>query len=245
MEVPLIPTLPTVPNLGSPVSGAFSPSSIAGLQAWYKDTGIVESGGDITSWQDSSGNGNHLTPPLTPPQFGLEILSGINAVFFDTPDGAAGTPLTKGSALLAGTAATLFFVGNKSGTWPEAGFYTGFTHAHHHPFSDISVYDGGFATVRKNCGAQIVPILDNWRIFSIRSQDGQYGIEIDGASQFSTGTNTFSLGTDFVLGAGTWAAGATANALQGYIIEVIVYNALLSAGQRAQVVGYLQDRFNI
>lgn len=250
--MPKYPTLPTlaqqkgtIPLIGGldSGSGSFSPSDIANLAMWYKDTGIVGAV-NVTQWSDASGNARHLIPLSTEPIRSVASLNGFDTVQFSTADGATGTPLNHGATIAEGTGGTIFVVGYKDSNFAEAGFFTTRTapDANHHPFSDGVVYDSSFSTVRKNCGAQVLPISNNWRILTMRSQNADYRIQIDATSQFTTGTNTFGFAT-FIFGVGSYNGIVTNYALLGEIAEVVVYTAFLSDGQVAQVIGYLQDRF--
>lgn len=233
-------------NIGSGPEPPFSPDQLTDLSAWWKEDGIQVSGSDVTGWLDSSGNGRNLNPLGAFPQLNAGSLNGFDVIDFSSPDGTIGTPLNHGNDLLGGIAATTFIVAFKSSFWNEAGIYTARTNfqANHHPFSDNAVYDANFSTARKSCGAQVVAIADNWRIFSIRSGPADYRMEIDGIAQFSTVTNTYSQGQDFLLGAGAFdGATDTAYAMQGSIAEVIVYNRFLSDVERDQVINYLRTRF--
>lgn len=248
--MPKYPTIPelkrrgTIPLIGGTGAAApFSPSDIAGLQAWWQESGIQTEGSDVTGWNDSSGNAKNLA--ILGDLAGLSTLNGHQVVHFNTADGIFGTPLNRGSQLMTGTASTTFLVARKDSTWNESGIYTTKLsfQANHHPFSDNAVYDANFSTARKSCGAQVVTIPDNWRIFGIRSQDNSYQMHIDGTLQFSTATNTFALGTDFVIGCGATDGADQNYALLGDIAEVLVYNAFLSDAQLDQVGGYLATRF--
>jgi hypothetical protein len=253
--VPNYPTLPTIakqkgtiPLIGAQESGSssFSPDQIAGLQAWYKDAGIVTSGSDVVEWSDSSINGKHLAAviansPTTSTLNGHTVLS-----FTSTDGGEGGSALGHGEALFSeGNSATVFIVARKSSNWAEAGLYTTRSagQANHHPFSDFVVYDSCFSDTRKNCGTQIVTINNNWRIFAFRSEFNLYDCYIDGGLQFTTGTNEQAFGSDFILGAGAFNGSVLSYSLEGLMAEVIVYNVLLSAGEMDQVGGYLATRF--
>lgn len=228
-------------------SGSFSPDQILGLEAWYKDTGIEISEGGVNAWNDASGNANHLTSLLTGIRPTTGTLNEITVVNF-TFDGDIGQTISMDSPLLSGSAATIFVVMNKDGAVAadSGGWITDFNFSNHHPLSSLEVRDGSFSSAQKNCGPQVVSIPDNWRIFSIRSQDNDFRVEVDGQTQFTTGTNTFSNGDLFLIGAGGCDAGLTPSFfLQGSIAEVIVYGVFLSDAQRDAVITYLRNRFNL
>lgn len=226
--------------------GNFSPDQILGLQAWYKDEGIIDDGSAVSAWNDSSGNANHLTTGIGSGP-GIGDLNGHKTVSFLTDDGVSGTPVAMVAPLLSGSAATIFVVMNKSNDFPESGgWITDFGFSNHHPLATTQIRDGTFSNAQKNCNNQVVPIPDNWRIFSIRSQDSDYRMELDGEPQFNTATNTYSSGDIFLLGAGAVDGSLVTNyALKGQIAEVIVYNAFLTDNQRDAVLNYLRNRFSL
>lgn len=228
-------------------TGAFSPGDLASLQAWYKETGLVLEATDIIGWNDSSGNAKNLVPLDARPQLQANFLNGFDVVQFTTAAGSVGNPLNFGSAIMAGTAATLFIVGYKDSSWGEAGFYTtrATGQANHHPFSDNNVYDANFSTARKSCGAQVVTISNNWRIFCIQSETGNYRMYIDGQTQHTTATNTFALGSDLIIGVGDYDGINQTYALAGYVAEVILFNEVLSTTNVNNNGNYLADRFNL
>ena len=70
---------------GRVADGAFSPDDIANLEAWYdaSDTGtITESSGNITQWDDKSGNGRHLDNVVGTPRTGDSTQNSLNAIDF-------------------------------------------------------------------------------------------------------------------------------------------------------------------
>lgn len=222
--------------------GSFSPDQILGLRAWYRDTGIQHAESTVTGWNDESGNELNLSVGEFNPAFQAANLNGLDTIFIDTGDGNSGTVLSRGSALFSGTSATLFIVAQKSSEFPDSGWYTVLTDDPNiHPNNSGDIHDAFCSTVNKNCGTQIVEINNNWRILSIRSRDGEYRMEVDGEDQFSTNTNTFSTGTNFILGSGS----DNANAFKGSVAEVIAYNAFLTDNQVMAVMTYLRNRFNL
>jgi hypothetical protein len=117
--------------------------------------------------------------------------------------------------------------------------------ANHHPFSDNAIYDTFFSTARKSCGTQVVTIPNNWVILIIRSQANDYRMQINSTSQFTTATNTFALGSDFIVGCGAYDGANQTYALQGPVAEFAVYNAFLSDSNVANLVSYYQSLFLI
>lgn len=243
---PNLPGIPTVPRLGGGAVGPFSPDQLSSLRGWYNHDSIVTDNLTVQGWNDASGNGNHLVPISAEPIYSIEVIGPFSAVNFVTLDGITGTPLHRNAALFSSTGATLFVVLMKGAAWGEAGAWlTSHSFTGHHPFSDNAVYDGAFATARKSCGAQVVTIADNWRIFCIRSTANSYQMHIDGQQQFATGTNTYSNGDNFILGCGSYNGVSQNYALEGPMMEALAFNAFLSDADANKVGNYLADRFTL
>ncbi len=88
---------------------AFSPTSIAGLKAWYdaSDTATISlASSEVTQWNDKSGNAYHLTQGTSArrPLSGVDTLNSKNVLTFDGND-----------VLVASTASNWTFLNNSTG----------------------------------------------------------------------------------------------------------------------------------
>lgn len=73
---------------GNIQSGVFSPKSLSGLLSWHDaqdGSTITQSGGDISQWDDKSGNGHHATQAtaVDQPIYNTSGINGLPAVEFD------------------------------------------------------------------------------------------------------------------------------------------------------------------
>ncbi len=102
-----------------------------------------------------------------------------------------------------------------------------------YPFSDGGVYIGDGSTARKTCGTAITA-LDAFHIFSLTSASGAWNLYLNGASQFSTGSNTVAFTSSPAFGRNTWG---------GDVAEIIVYDSALGSTDRGSVESYLNTKY--
>jgi hypothetical protein len=98
--------------LGSPLpTGAFDPASLVtgGGGFWRADMGVTQSSGNVTQWNDQSGNGLNLTVPGSP---GTPISPTFSSTGFNNYPGISVTELAANYQAL--TNASVNF---NSGTW--------------------------------------------------------------------------------------------------------------------------------
>lgn len=63
--------------------GSFSPTSITGLQAWYRSDLGVTGSAPVTAWADQSGNGRNLSEATNGPALVAALVNGHSALRFD------------------------------------------------------------------------------------------------------------------------------------------------------------------
>lgn len=74
-------------RVGGPLlgGGAFSPTDLPGLEFWFETTNastIIESGGDVSQWNDQSGNGRNISQGSAPNQPELVTDGGDSAISY-------------------------------------------------------------------------------------------------------------------------------------------------------------------
>lgn len=234
--------------VGGKVGGSLpGPDSISGLKVWLKaDSESYADLDPVGTATDRSGVGNNATAAgAARPIFRTSQINGLPAYYFEA---AQSRVLTFGDFGAAFTAGHLFVVVKLVTDPPTVDTKTGlFTMGSlgdttHFPYTDSTIYDNTFTTVRKTVGNP-TPALTAWRVYEVRSAASDWEAKLDGTSLFSTATNTFAINTAPSLGADT--APATDNYLDGYVAEFIVYNKALSAGEQTTVKNYLAAKYNL
>lgn len=219
----------------------------ATLLAWYKGDLLSGSNNDpISTWTDSSGNGNHATQSgAIRPILATALLNGMNAVRFDYL-GGGDTYFDLPNMFSSGSAASAYVVikcdldpptiNSASGIWDIGSD----SQASHFPFGDSNVYDEFGTDSRKSVGNP-TPSLASWRIYGPHSAANDWAAFLDGVSIFSTGTNTVGFTTTPRLG----GYPPTGMNLDGWMAEVVFTNAKQSSGDREKVEGYLAYKWGL
>lgn len=203
--------------------------------------GLVDSD-PVDTWDDVSGNNNDFTGSgAARPLYrdaGVTI-NGLPVVQFDgVNDLITATLNTSGY-----TSATIFMVGRlaldppvdaaKTGLWTMnvSDFNT------HLPYTDGSVYDGTFATARKNA-FNPTPSLASAFQYNVRSASGAWSAAVNTVTVLTTASNTF-------VGANGLTIGKSQGAFfyNGVIAEVLIYNTALSSHIRNQIEEYLKVKY--
>lgn len=211
----------------------------SGLSVWLKpETGIIrDSAGVVSSWQDSSGNGNHCSqataaakPLYVPGSFGT-----MPGVFFDGADNLSATAGMSTGSYTKIVRVSMPDFPTASGNILSSGGTTGTRHA---------LYMSGSAFPRLWHNAQFV-------LSSAAMVAGQ-GHLLVGTYDSTTKTGTLYL-DGMQVGTGTATANNTdptyqlgglagGNFMRGTIGEVMIYNRVLSNSERANVLAYLNTK---
>ena len=202
--------------------------------------GTHNDGDTISSWTDSSGNGNTGTAVGTP-VFKTGIVNGESVVRFDGT-----SAYFTFSSFLAGIEFEMFAVlatvndpaasAGTSGAWILGSDNSN----NHYPYTDGNVYVGAFRTSRPNTGNP-TPLLSNWHVLDIWSAFNDYAVYINNASHYTSSSNTVGVTSSPMLGR-SWQSTIY---YYGDMAEVIIYNTKLSAAGRSQVIDYLSTRYGI
>lgn len=196
----------------------------------------------VARWEDKSGNGINATQvtagnrPLR--KSGSIYKSG--AILFDATNDVLELP-----GLNGGTAYSVFAVHQKNSDPPASGEDAMFINrtgtdgnADVFPYQDGRLISGFFSTVRKTVSVAR-PSLAAPNTVYIESAPNSYVIRINGASYFSTTTNTVASRADSRLGHSGGAA------FHGFINEIILFKRILSDYDRQLVEYYLSDKYAI
>ena len=245
--LPAAPALTDAPNLDqnrklhlSPTGGVFSPLDIAGCILWLKADAITGLSDDdpVTTWPDSSGNGNDATQATAgkKPLYKVGIQNGLPVVRADgTDDFMSLTGMTApagGFTLIAvldppATGETKYFLDSAtprhifqalSSSGDKVGWYDGT----HHP---IAAAQSGFQIL-----SWVLTSGANGEIFrngSSLGTDPYTALAIGGS------VGLFANPT----GSASWLAADLG--------ESLLYSTALSSGDRQQVEQYLSDKWGI
>jgi len=226
-----------------PPSPLWTPANLgATLKAWYQGDILAGSNGAaISSWSDSSGNGNAATASSgTEPTLVTSLQNSLNGVRF-----VNGKAFSLPNFYSGKSAASAYMVLKRLAD-PSASFQVsalwsvGNTGADtHFPDPSGDVYDSFGTTGRKSCGNP-VPSLAAWRIYGVYSALNDWADYIDGVLFFSTATNTVGF-------TATPALGKSPNSfyMDGWIAEAIFTDSKQSSTDRQKIEGYLAWKWGL
>lgn len=210
----------------------FSPASISGLQLWYKADAItgLNDGDPVATWTDQSGNGRNATQASATlkPLYKTNILNGMAGVLFDGSNDLMSIVYD----IPAATSIFIVYSGWSSGSLiGNNGANPDMLQRATTNFPDVNW--PSIATSQSMADNKILTMLYNYTSDS-------YTVRMDGAS-----VGTSAAAAD-VTTPGAITIGQSYNEpLAGYLHEVILYNAVLSAGNYASVEAYLAARWGV
>jgi hypothetical protein len=214
-------------------AGGFSPTDIAGLVAWYDmaDTAtITETAGATSQLDDKSGNGYHIVQATgtKQPTTGTRTLNSLNVLDF-TGDSLVDTTFATPADW------TVFAVAQVDVTAPwncvvssnewEIGFYN----------SEFNVYGTGLNSAG-------VSAIDTPYILEYLYDIGVDSKCYANGSLFRTGAAPGNTGG--VISIGSYRDG-NSDTHNGIIAEVVIYDTVLSAGDRTSVRDYLNAKWAV
>jgi len=244
---------------GAVAMAAFSPLDIPSLKLWldgtrgtYVDAGttLATDGQTIQQWNDQSGQGNHATQAGAGARPTYRLTGGSNskpALEFITansnslvlPDFMTG--FTNGEMHIVIKLRT-----DPPASTATAGIWTlggDAASADFFPWTDGVIYDGFMTDTRKTT-VDPTPALTSWHLYNNISAGAvpgpaEWTSNLDGTQIFTTATNVVATTASPRLG-GTFVSGFY---LDGYISEVFIFNAKLSAGQRTSLKAYIATKY--
>lgn len=237
-------------DVASRRSGGFLPSQVSGLVTWVDasaevaDRVTIGAADKVSAWLDRSGNGNAFSQGTgaAQPVYQRSVagLNGLNAIYFD--QSAVSQYLASGTfSPAASSAAEAFAVTKLDADPPAASWATGLWHygaTTNFPWLDGIIYDG-FASAGFQTAGNPSPSLASARVYNVSSTSGYWEARLDGASIFSTASNTYSQPVSGSIG------GKAGVGIQGWIGEHLLYNRVLTSMERASVVTYLKTKWGI
>lgn len=229
-----LPTV-TAPST-SPVS-TFDPKSIPGILGWYKaDAGVILNGSNISSWQDQSGNNNHLvqTDTASQPTLINNALNNLPAVKFNS----SFLNFTTGLATQTFSVFCIFKPNTEGGSQTILGSSGG-------GFQYCAASNGQFCnkTFVVFMGGDSTPIpADKFNQINVRydSTNLNFRLNKSAGSAINYPTN---FGNPSVSVAGKSVAN-NSEFFKGHLIELLIYPAL-PLEQIQQVEDYLASRMSV
>ncbi|OAM91713.1 hypothetical protein AW736_01935 [Termitidicoccus mucosus] len=220
-------------------TGASMP--MEGMRLWLRPDGLVD--GPLGSWTDNSGAGNSANAPAASnsPEVvsGAAGLNGWPVVKFD----AAKSQYLNLPNLMNGASAGEVFIlvrsaeasGQRRGLWQFN------TYGSMHPYEDGRIFESfGVRNSNYYYDTGTPPDITQWRLYNVSAKNDEWVSRFDGRMHFRTANGTITWTASPVLGSGY--SGAKFN---GEMAEVIIYDHVLSAGERQAVERYLAGKYEL
>ncbi len=207
---------------------------LIGMRLWLKADSAPA--GPLEKWFDQSGQQNDLMQltAAQQPSVVSGALNGRSVVHFDGVDDNFDVPTT----VLQNTTAGDFFIVLKADSY-TTGAQRGFVNfgpnsAGQYPFVDDHLYDN-FGTLQKDLGLPRQP-LTQFNLYNSSSTDGFWQALINGYTQFQTTNSSWGMSAAPKIG-------STTNSFKGDIAEIIIYDHILTWGERKAVEHYLGGKY--
>jgi hypothetical protein len=221
-------------------TSGFDPKTISGLAVWFDasvSSSVTLNGGNVSQWNDLSGNGRHATQATagSQPSYSTAALNGKNVVVAQDS-----SRVLKTAAFQAGLPQTVFVVASTSGQ-NQGIFQRGTVNSIHALWRSTTFIArrGGSsdATFTASDGYKVftcVFAINLSRVFVGSTQGTDNTTDVTSTIGASTDNRTLALfNLDSILG------------MVGGIAEFIYYNANLSASDQDKVRSYLSKKWNV
>jgi hypothetical protein len=231
--------------------GGFTPDTVTGLVAWYDVSTFAGSDGDpITTWPDLANSFDGTDGGTQKASLQVAEQNGLNVAQF-SPSGGNWPSITMSTSLMNSATEGTFFAVFKLASDPPTGsaggaLIDGFTDAGlgpaHHPFTDGNIYDN-FGTVSfRTVGNPTPSMSSTYRIYSARTATNDWKAFLDGVQLVTFGTNTPFFGTSQTKYIGR---NKSTQKFEGFIAEILIFDAAISSSDREKVEGYLAHKWGI
>ena len=199
------------------------------------------SNGDVSVWQDQSGNGNNATQSNSSyqPVVVASSLNGLPAIQFTA---TSSQWFTLPNLMNGQTTGEVFVIVKANSATPAVarGLWSlGSNGADCYPNTNGSIYESFGSTGQYNIGHPGSGVTQ-YSLYNVSGQAGQWTARIDGMTLLTSATNTGAFTTSPFLG-----KDGNGNMFDGAVAEVIIYNTVLTAAQRTTVGQYLQGKYNL
>lgn len=217
----------------------WTPAQLTSLKAWYKsDTGVTETSGKVSQWDDQSGNANHLTQANADqrPVKTASALNGYPSIDFDGID-----DIMKTAAFTLDQPETVFVI-FKQNTWTDGdrvfdGFYGNFGGLLQNGSSPgLRQYYGDFGP-----GPNTDMTLSQYKLFTAIFNSTNSILQVNNGTQSGPGGNGALNMGGFTLGA--FGDGGSNSDIS--VVEVVVMGAAASDAERTAMKTYVTERYGI
>lgn len=243
------------PSAIAVLSEIASPAPIAttGLRLWLRsDRGLVlspQSGTDyVTAWRDQSGRRSDATAPgygvnSVRPKRVAAGLGEFPVVEFDNYDDHLSLP----DILESGRPAEVFYVLKKASASAQRmlGHLYSSSNAYY-PYNSTDIRDN-FLSNTDHQFPSLTSITD-YHLYNVAAGAGEWTARMNGLVAFTSTQNTVPLFTSDGynrIGTGSSNYYSSSYSFDGDLAELIVFDRVLSSGERDEVYAYLQDRYNL
>lgn len=231
---------------GPPAPGV--PST--GLAAWYNaENGVTTDGsGNVTAWQDLTGNGNDAVAGSNAPELVAGSLEGKPVIHFEGGSMESLVLPTSSQLGIQNSDYEIFFVGRAASDdvqfYLASNAYASYEmHIRDNPTGRFIPFGTGSESRYADLPQSLPVTADMPYLYSTRVEDGTGIISVVGIDSSDTVANARS-SADANLVLGMRAGGTDKYPLTGDIAEVLVYNQKLTVSQRQQVEQYLMQKWN-
>ena len=223
-------------NLVTPQSGGVFPT--AGMRLWLRADS--DTGNPIAVWGDQSGNGMDAlqNSSFNRPSVQPNAINGRPVVHF------AGNQWLNLPNLMNGATAGEIFVVLKTDVDPPTGSNGLWYFANHqngwgmwYPWRDGWIQDGWGSVARYIVGDPS-QALDQYHIYNVSSQSGEWVARINGLSQYQSSDNSVTFASAPLIG-----RNSENQNFRGDIAEVIIYDRVLNWSERERVDAYLGAKY--
>ena len=229
----------------APPAASFAPDNIASLECWLdaSQLGLADNT-PVASWTDMSGKGRHFVQATgaSQPLVKTGVANSNPAVRFDGINDYLFIP----EFMVSATQGEMFLVIKFYSDPPQNSAMLQMSGDHNTNafLSNRTIYEGWGSTSRKDdTGPPALNMASAFRIYSVRSAPGAWGLFINTVSHFSTASNIVSfdpIDNTYMLGRGDVA---NSFPLKGDIAEVCIFSTVLTTPERDNMHAYFNSKY--
>jgi hypothetical protein len=237
------------------VAGVDSPDDIAGLAAWYdaSDAGsITESSGNVSQWNDLSGNARHLAQSNlgNKPGTGAQTQNGLNVL---TWDGSDFMRYDAGSDAMDFSPIEFFIVARYNASidaYSRLFSLRQATATEDYLTPNMTVARQNADSIDWNSAGTAVGTAkaytdDTMFLYNGRNNGSTSYHSINGGAEHSASASPPSNMRYINVGSAFTGTNSTDQYLTGRIAEIVIYNATLTSDERTAILSYLNTKWAV